>query len=356
MNKKVLYLALFIMSFLVACKDNPTNPVDDIKDNGKQIVWEAPPVNSHGFAIITSFPDSLLKYDNLRILGAADERVAWVGDWAENFLLKTENGGTSWIVQKPPLSGEFNTIYCIEVLDSLTLWIGTVGGEILKSENGGYTWTLQHKSNFVDYIKFFDKNKGIALCDAQQGEGPLELLHTSDGGKTWVNKNSTLSYGTTHYAVSFTDTNNGWIKTEPGNKFVHYTTDGGVSWDTVYIDNIGFIITLYSPVAGSCIVAGENNVYITQDFGNSFAKLENIPSGTFGRIKKADNLTGGIYSISGDSPLISKDYGVNWEKINTGRLVKWWDDISAPKKNVVWLSGNPNKITYTVKADSLFGI
>ena len=110
---KSIFLIILILIIAISCQDNSTNPIE----KETEIEWTAPPTNEFGFAIITSFPDSLLQtYGDLRVLGAADERVAWVSDWTTNKLLKTEDGGTSWILQSPPLNG---SVYSIEVYDSL---------------------------------------------------------------------------------------------------------------------------------------------------------------------------------------------------------------------------------------------
>ncbi len=50
----------------------------------------------------------------------------------------------------------------------------------------------------------------------------------------------------------------------------------------------------------------------------------------------------------------SNNFGESWKQFEPNiENVNRWEDISSPKINVVWLSGEDCKVTYTVKADSL---
>ena len=182
----------------------------------------------------------------------------------------------------------------------------------------------------------------------------MEVLHTSDGGATWVNKNTVLKYGTTHYAVSFSDQNNGWIRTEPNNNYLFYTSDGGASWDTLYLSTSEYINTLITTKSGNAILSCEKNNYSTDNYGGSFEQFSFQFMSSFGAFSNISELPNVVYTVYGKEIMVSLNDGKTWSNITIGISPNWWDDISSPKKNVVWFSGTNNKITYTIKADSLF--
>ncbi len=348
--KKYSILLPLIFMFVTYCGvSDITEPPGQTDDD--KIVWTPPEFNEAGFAIIDNFPDSLLggtNDGNLRIIAAADERVAWVSDWTLKVILKTEDGGSSWKLLEPPVSGE---IYTIESFDSLNVWIGTQAGEIFFSDDGGYNWSIQHNGNFINYIEFFTKNIGVAMGDPLEiSTNPIEILHTSDGGKTWVNKNTQIDYGTTHYAVSFSSPDVGWIRTFPGNNYVFKTNDGGASWDTVYPggrENIWTLVNLSEQVT---VLAYNLTPMRTTDAGNSWEQLPVVYPTRFAKVRGEQNYVFGIVN----GIVASADLGENWKEVDPQiKNVKYWQGISSPKKNVVWISGKSNKITYTVKMDSI---
>lgn len=349
--KNILILS-FILISIICCSDESTNPFPQ----HKPIEWTPPPTNDAGFALITEFPDSVVKSKgsgSLRVLAAADERVAWVSDIELNIIIKTEDGGSSWKIISPPIEGKLNTI---EAIDSLTLWIGTDHGEIFKSEDGGYNWVLQHKSGFINYIEFFDESIGIAMGDpVGSSTNPLEILHTSNGGEMWINKNTQLDYGTTHYAVNFSNPNNGWIRTKPHFNFVFHTKDGGISWDTLYPGGKDHIWTLVSLNSTTAILSYNFSPLRTVDNGISWHSLPNPPFsiGSPSRFTKTKSSPEIVWALYGGL-VGSNNFGESWKQFELNiENVNRWEDISSPKKNVVWLSGEDCKVTYTVKADSL---
>jgi photosystem II stability/assembly factor-like uncharacterized protein len=78
-----------------------------------------------------------------------------------------------------------------------TGWTIGEGGKILKTTDGGASWILQrdanHQTNLLD-VYFADLNNGWAVGG--------EILHTTDGGATWLSQNTGLSVSFSVYAVT----------------------------------------------------------------------------------------------------------------------------------------------------------
>jgi photosystem II stability/assembly factor-like uncharacterized protein len=100
-------------------------------------------------------------------------------------------------------------------------WVAGVGA-ILHTEDGGTTWVVQlavPPSVPLNDIQFIDANRGWVLSD----DGTV--LRTTDGGATWTSS-STSSDGS---ALSFVDPDTGWVVGGLGGN-VLVTKDGGVTW------------------------------------------------------------------------------------------------------------------------------
>ncbi len=337
---KKLFSLILLGLFIISCRQS-TEPITE--DNNLPEVPDSAEVtfNSEGWAEIRSLPNNLI-YNNIRLVEAASKNVAWVSDWDIGTIYKTENGGKSWITINPPISGK---MFYMESLDSLNIWIGTQVGEILKSNDGGYNWTKQHDSYFINYIEFFDDQNGVAMGDSPiSNSEPIEIIHTTDGGNTWTNKNNLLFGFTTNMAVSFADPNNGFMRLTESSGILLKTTDGGSSWSQlsppVTGSNIYTLVTLSSDIA----LISFGTSAITKDGGATWEQqdLPTFPT-NFSKVRNEPNY---LFTIAGTVHR-SSNSGQNWEALNTG-ISTIWQSVSTPKKNVVWLSGKFGKITYKV--------
>ena len=150
-----------------------------------------------------------------------NENTGWaVGH--DGTILKTTNGGTSWINQIAPYHEINRSVYFV---DENVGWV-LANDALFHSTNGGNTWNVQipySSTNAFSSIKFIDSNNGWILSNDFKNQGS-QILRTSDGGTTW----SPLSLGTHRWLNEFyfEDLNNGWIVGENG--MILHTTNGGV--------------------------------------------------------------------------------------------------------------------------------
>lgn len=160
--------------------------------------------------------------------------------YTSKYFLKSTDKGINWTTRLG-----FDSAYSIyngQFVNASTGWItGTnntnSSGLILKTTDGGESWVKQNIGNsfyFFSGVCFINPNTGW-ICSSKRGNSQSIgcLLKTSDGGLTWnyFDFPSTFSLG----KVKFFNEQNGLLM---GYNFFKRTTNGGVNWDSIPINNI----------------------------------------------------------------------------------------------------------------------
>jgi photosystem II stability/assembly factor-like uncharacterized protein len=152
----------------------------------------------------------------------------------------TTDGGQTWV---PQYVYDNATLDAVDFVNATTGWAcgsyqpsqdsDSLPG-IFATTNGGLTWAKEKvpaESQEISDLQFLDSSNGWAVGTSyDQNDNPQQgwVLHTTDGGHTWV-RLSGLS-NVLADAVYFSDATNGWIG---GLNGVWATTDGGSSWQQV---------------------------------------------------------------------------------------------------------------------------
>lgn len=179
------------------------------------------------------FQQQLPVNGDMRDVFFLDSLNGWVV-LSTGYILKTNNGGNNWVVQEDSAG----SLYAVQFLDSQTgyvLGIGSNSGVIYKSTNGGTNWCLFHNFSpaglFVD-MSFINRDTGwVASRDPFDGG----VFRTTDGGLTWVRQVS--YFGENPFTVFFYNKDKGWITNN--SRKVYATTDGGTSWNLIFISPNG---------------------------------------------------------------------------------------------------------------------
>ncbi|MFY9607377.1 MAG: YCF48-related protein [Blastocatellia bacterium] len=99
-------------------------------------------------------------------------------------------------------------------------------GVVLKTQDGGRTWSVFMKKDWLEPIsgEFVSEEEAWIIHGNNE-----EVIHTIDGGKSWVTVSS-LPPGVRR--IYFADKQNGWAEVGHGwfTDSVLYTNDGGQSW------------------------------------------------------------------------------------------------------------------------------
>ena len=164
--------------------------------------------------------------------------------WAcgnDAIIIHTTDGGSTWLQQANPYYGGNHILYGVYFVNADTGWV--VGGDhgiypnftnhriILYTTNAGSTWNYQlntsgQKPLFCVY--FSSSIDGFAASEYG------EIVHTSDGGISWIEKTQISVYEI--FSIYFKDSNTGWAVGEylgvPHVSSISKTTDGGNTWNT----------------------------------------------------------------------------------------------------------------------------
>src|SRR4030095_14964670 len=137
-------------------------------------------------------------------------------------IIKTTDGGITWVLQRYNLSYQFNDIHMID-----TSIAYAVGSAIFKTTNGGINWNLIFNppaSNNQWDCYFFDANTGIVVG------ARAYITRTTNGGSSWqqIIANGGFVGDSDLYALDFRTLQLGFIG---GNNGIFLkTTTGGLNW------------------------------------------------------------------------------------------------------------------------------
>lgn len=189
----------------------------------------------------------------------------------------TADCGKSWKWQQINNSG--GTFLDIYFSDELTGWLVNNYGKILHTEDGGMTWVPQDSGTdrALSSVFFIDAETGWAI------KSEREILRTEDGGNTWTGTgvNMSLPGGTLFTDVFFIDSKEGWITTTTGassdslvtwSPLLH-TTDGGESWLVQASPPDKWLKRIIMNDNGTGWLLGSKALYYTNDGGSSWTFL-----------------------------------------------------------------------------------
>jgi photosystem II stability/assembly factor-like uncharacterized protein len=146
-------------------------------------------------------------------------------------VLRTRDGGATWVEIAHPFRfltrGSF---YAVHFINQATGWAVGGSGIALKTTDGGSTWTDVRVPTELPLsdVSFADANNGWAV-----GHGGV-IFRTADGGATWRQQN--VGTGDAILSVSAVSPTVAWIACYGTPGFVARTTDGGVKWHREYPD------------------------------------------------------------------------------------------------------------------------
>jgi photosystem II stability/assembly factor-like uncharacterized protein len=259
-----------------------------------------------------------------------------------------------WIVQTSPLS---TTILCVDLVDTVVAWAGTIDGKSIRTTNGGQTWatTVGSPGGEVTSISAIDNSKAFAISNSVSSarirrtvslgvswgtvyentnpdarlnainmidelngyavgnplSGQWLILKTTDGGVTW-NDISTLPQNGSEKGISnsmdWTDLQNGWFGTDDSR--VYKTTDGGLTWtsSTTTFQNSNAVS--FNDMS-SGVSAGEEINWTTDGGASWFTKPGQI-SGEIVSAASAEQIDGKFFFVTGSDVYSTGDSGENY--------------------------------------------
>ena len=186
----------------------------------------------------------------------------------------TSNSGTNWVQQTTGITG---TIYGIDFPDNRNGWAADASGKVIHTTNGGANWVLQASLNITIFQIYFPD----LLHGWVSGFGSV-VKYTSNGGANWVDRSPVgrdpLGY---IWSMKFNDQNNGWMAGTNFNSYsIFRTTNGGINWDTCYLNPAPSIVWGLSFVnAQTGYACAPGAIFKTTNGGVNWAS-QILPSGT----------------------------------------------------------------------------
>jgi photosystem II stability/assembly factor-like uncharacterized protein len=244
-----------------------------------------------------------------------DSQHGWVAmTWASDHLMSTSDGGQTW----------FDTLCTrpmrdVAFVDAQRGWV--VGdGFILHTTDGGTTWVQQtippwpaDASQYGSPWSMF----AVSFVDAMHGWAVGNLgatLATADGGAHWVSQPSpAYRSGGSFGSVSFPDDEHGWAVGGMGGEVAQSTSDGGQTW--VARNNIGYSVDFVDAAHGWA--GAQDAIRATTDGGTTWHD-QSVPAtkgSAYTRIHFVDLQHG--WAVSADSGVVvTTDGGAHWQALS----------------------------------------
>jgi photosystem II stability/assembly factor-like uncharacterized protein len=254
-------------------------------------------------------------------------------------LYTTSNGGATWTaVAAPPVSSPREDTYddAFAVVGN-TIWCGTYQGRILRSTDKGLTWAAPVASGLtaVRSIAFRDAQNGLAIFLAED-TGERELSRTTDGGLTWTRVNYTGTMpgfgidnvpGTNQYVSTGLDLGDGIRGTA-------YTRDNGQTWVTVESTNNNLFVDFASSTAG-----WTGGINLTTGAGQGMRRFTSSVLGT--RQATAEQLGYSVYP----NPSADGHFEVRAQEARTGVLLRVSDALGREVVRRPWTGNGTAPVT-----------
>jgi len=186
-------------------------------------------------------------------------------------------------------------------------------GHILFSIDNGDHWEQAAVpfQGLLTAVYFHNKNLGWAI-----GHNAL-IIHTRDGGKTWIRQHYDPEIEKPFLDVLFVDDKNGFAVGAYG--LFMKTRDGGNTWTGQRISEDDFHLNSiqFNPIGESLYIVGESgSIYRSNDIGVSWEKVNSPYNGSFFDMLILRDGSLLIFGLRGNL-FHSNDGGINWKTINT---------------------------------------
>ncbi len=217
-----------------------------------------------------------------------------VGFAVGNYMLKTIDGGNSWLLFQPFITDIQEITFTTSQIGFLITSTG-----LYKTIDGGETWISTFSAPCIS-ISFPSQNVGYLHGDSNS------IFKTIDGGETWTLSTPNANPGNISIVspLFFTAEDKGFFGGYYYGAFTK-TLDGGATWNCINTDcqsDIGVgirSIYFYSATIGYAVCQSQNNILKTVDGGETWTS-QNIAEATLNDVFFIDENVGFIVGSSGE--------------------------------------------------------
>lgn len=258
---------------------------------------------------------SLIAFGSLLVLPASASAFVSTGD-----------GG--WVWQSPlPMGNQLNGV---AFATTQIGWAVSTGGVILHTSDGGLTWMAQRSGTTSDLKAVTCASTAVAWAVGMSGT----VVHTTDGGTTWSAQGA--GTGANLYAVACAGTASAWAVGSGG--VITHTGDGD-TW-TTQTSNTGALlhgVACYGALDAWAV--GSGVIRHTSDGGSTWSvQTPQTPGIVFEAVACSDTLD--AWAV-GDAGAIERttDGGVTWTDAASGAAASNLMGVAAASASRVWAVG-----------------
>jgi photosystem II stability/assembly factor-like uncharacterized protein len=259
---------------------------------------------------------------------AVNSQVCWVAG-SNATVLRTTDGGSSWLNANPNPGVITGNITNIEAIDENTAWVATtqaINTFIYKTVNGGVSWqqVFSRQGGYVFGIHMSTQSSGMAFGDPISNI--WQLLVTTNGGDSWsVMPTSPASAGPASqgtkncFQVSLPYI---WFGSYPGQ--VLRSSDSGLNWTLHTTPGMATILSIHfnSPSLG---FASSINMASSTDAGTTYQQHSVLGMGNINAVEGAGS---DVWYIRGEKIYRSTNSGLDWAVEHTASVTQL--DLDLP--------------------------
>ena len=249
---------------------------------------------------------------NILCVDIIDTVFAWAGT-VDGKTIKTTDGGQTWTTTIGSPGGEVTSFSAVDISKAFAISNSATSTRIRRTVAGGVAWGTVYENTDPDArlnaIRMIDESNGYAVGNPISGQ--WVILKTADGGVTWDDISTLPQNGTEKgksNSMKWIDVQNGWFGTDDSR--IYRTTDGGLTWtsSTTTFQNHN-AVTFTDLSAG--VAAGEDVNY-TSDGGATWStKTGQIP-GEVVSAASAEQIQGKFFFVTGTEVYKTEDLGDNY--------------------------------------------
>ena len=241
-------------------------------------------------------------------------RGSVVGD--EGVILHTGDGGYSWTAQN---SGVIDNLYDIFYYDySIILAVGA-SGTILYTNNSGTNWTVIQTGMIGTYFSGQMITDTIGVAVGVNAIFQPFFTRTNNGWDTWESMSFYIEHDSVLYEgwlsdVYFMNDSVGFataVVDIPAGGAIVRTTDGGITWDTVYFSNEALFGIDFTWEGIGYVVGNHGVILQTLDGGETWNSVESSVNSALHAIDFSSETKG---TAVGDNGVIvrTENEGLTW--------------------------------------------
>jgi photosystem II stability/assembly factor-like uncharacterized protein len=222
------------------------------------------------------------------------EEVGYIA--GENILLKTLDGGLSWVEQEAPTD---HLMLALDFYDSENGMVVGREGTVYQTSDGGANWQTIDLGTSVNLKDISYVTRDKVFISGDNGT----LFGSTDGGERWSRQN--LNNNAAFNSLYFVNADSGYITTSASE--VIKTVDGGVNWQTLQTDFGSPLNDIYFLNDTVGYAVGDRGTIIkTQDAGLSWGYINSGMDTDFNRVV-----------FNGSNPLLGLVAGKNGTLLRT---------------------------------------